>query len=197
MAIDRKLIEDLQRRRAAAANPGAADRVAKRHADGRLTARERLDELFARDSFQEFGLHAQHETRGFGMDKKSLPTDGVITGIGFADGRPVAGFSQDFMIAGGSLGRIHARKICDLFDYAGRAGMPVVGFNDSGGARIQEGVESLSGYGQVFNRNVMMSGVVPQIAVICGPCAGGALEALLLTVVADTVCVTLPPPDPV
>ena len=174
MAIDRKLIDDLERRRQAAEMPVDADRIVKRHAEGRLTARERLHELYARDTFQEFGLHAQHETRGFGMEQKSLPTDGVVTGVGFVDGRPVAGFSQDFMIAGGSLGRIHARKICDLLDYAGRAGMPVVGFNDSGGARIQEGVESLSGYGQVFNRNVMMSGVVPQIAVICGPCAGGA-----------------------
>ena len=174
MAIDRKLLDDLEQRQAEALASGGPERTAKRHAQGRLTARERLDGLFARETFQEFGLHAHHETRGFGMDDKSLPTDGVITGIGFVDGRPVAGFSQDFMIAGGSLGRVHARKICELLDHAGRVGMPIIGFNDSGGARIQEGVESLSGYGQVFNRNVLLSGVVPQIAVICGPCAGGA-----------------------
>lgn len=175
MAIDKKLIDDLERRQAEAMASGGPERIAKRHAKGQLTARERLEGLYTRHTFQEFGLHAQHETRGFGMESKSLPTDGVITGIGFVDGRPVAGFSQDFMIAGGSLGKIHARKICELMDHAGRGGMPIVGFNDSGGARIQEGVESLSGYGQVFNRNVLMSGVVPQIAVICGPCAGGAV----------------------
>jgi len=175
MAIDKKLLDDLERRQTEALASGGPERIAKRHAKGQLTARERLQGLYARDTFQEFGLHAQHETRGFGMDRKSLPTDGVITGIGFVDGRPVAGFSQDFMIAGGSLGAVHARKICELMDHAARGGMPLVGFNDSGGARIQEGVESLSGYGQVFNRNVLMSGVVPQIAVICGPCAGGAV----------------------
>ncbi|MCB1958200.1 MAG: acyl-CoA carboxylase subunit beta [Rhodocyclaceae bacterium] len=174
MALDKTLIEDLLRRQAEALASGGEGAVAKRHARGQLTARERLQGLFARDTFQEFGLHAQHQTRGFGMDDKPLPTDGVVTGIGFVDGRPVAGLSQDFMIAGGSLGRVHAQKICDLLDHAGRAGMPVVAFNDSGGARIQEGVDSLSGYGQVFDRNVMISGVVPQIAVICGPCAGGA-----------------------
>lgn len=175
MAIDKKLLDELERRQAEALASGGPERIAARHARGQLTARERLLGLYARDTFQEFGLHAQHETRNFGMEDKTLPADGVITGIGFIDGRPVAGFSQDFMVAGGSLGKVHARKICDLMDYAGRGGMPIIGFNDSGGARIQEGVESLSGYGQVFNRNVMMSGVVPQIAVICGPCAGGAV----------------------
>ena len=175
MAIDKKLLDDLERRQTEALASGGPERIAKRHAKGQLTARERLNGLYAQNTFQEFGLHAQHETRGFGMDNKSLPTDGVITGIGFIDGRPVAGFSQDFMVAGGSLGAVHARKICELMDHAARGGMPLVGFNDSGGARIQEGVQSLSGYGQVFNRNVLMSGVVPQIAVICGPCAGGAV----------------------
>jgi propionyl-CoA carboxylase beta chain len=108
------------------------------------------------------------------MEKKSLPTDGVVTGTGLVDGRPVAAFSQDFTVGGGALGRIHSKKICDLMDYALRAGCPMVGFNDSGGARIQEGDDSLSGYGQVFFRNVLLSGVVPQIAIIAGPCAGGA-----------------------
>ena len=175
MAIDKKLIDDLEHRRAKALESGGAERIARRHEKGLLTARERLEGLYAEHTFQEFGLHAQHQTHGFGMEGKTLPTDGVITGIGFIDGRPVAGFSQDFMIAGGSLGTVHARKICELMDHAGRGGMPIIGFNDSGGARIQEGVESLSGYGQVFNRNVLLSGVVPQIAVICGPCAGGAV----------------------
>ena len=174
MAIDPGLLDELARRRRAAEEAGGADRVAKRHEKGLLTARERLGELFATHTFQEFGLHAQHQTRHFGMADKDLPTDGVITGTGYVDGRPVAAFSQDFMVAGGSLGKVHAQKICTLMDHAGKAGMPMVGFNDSGGARIQDGVESLSGYGQVFNRNVLMSGVIPQIAVIAGPCAGGA-----------------------
>jgi propionyl-CoA carboxylase beta chain len=174
MVIDKNLLDELDRRRAAAMASGGPDKIEARHERGLLTARERLHRLFAQDTFQEFGLHAQHETRHFGMEKKPLPTDGVITGVGFVDGRPVASFSQDFMVAGGSLGRMHARKICDIMDHAARGGMPIVGFNDSGGARIQEGVESLSGYGQVFNRNVLMSGVVPQVAVISGPCAGGA-----------------------
>lgn len=117
---------------------------------------------------------AQHDCHDFGMEKKVLPGDGVVTGVGYIDGRPVAAFSQDFMVGGGTLGRIHAQKVCDLMNYALKTGMPLVSFNDSGGARIQEGVDSLSGYGQVFFRNVMLSGVVPQIAVIAGPCAGGA-----------------------
>ncbi|MEO1090730.1 MAG: acyl-CoA carboxylase subunit beta [Pseudomonadota bacterium] len=174
MPIDPSLIDELAKRRDEALASGGPDRVKKRHDRGMMTARERLEALFTADTFQEFGLYAQHTTRHFGMDKKSLPTDGVLTGVGFVDGRPVASFSQDFMIAGGSLGRIHSQKIGDLMDHAGRAGVPVVGFKDSGGARIQEGVESLAGYGQVFNRNVLLSGVVPQIAVICGNCAGGA-----------------------
>lgn len=174
MAIKQSLLDELRKRTEQAKASGGPDKIAARHDRGLMTARERLQQLFAQNTFQEFGLHAQHETRNFGMDKKKLPTDGVITGIGFVDGRPVAGFSQDFMIAGGSLGKVHAHKICDLMDHAGRAGLPIIAFNDSGGARIQDGVESLSGYGQVFNRNVLMSGVVPQIAVICGPCAGGA-----------------------
>ena len=119
-------------------------------------------------------MHVEHDTRDFGMQERTLAGDGVVTGIGYVDGRPVASFSQDFTVAGGSLGKVHAEKICNVMDYAGRAGLPIVGFNDSGGARIQEGVESLSGYGKVFQRNIMMSGVVPQIAVIAGPCAGGA-----------------------
>ena len=119
-------------------------------------------------------MHAEHDCHNFGMEKKSLPGDGVVTGTGLVDGRLVAAFSQDFTVSGGSLGRIHAKKICDMMDYALKVGCPIIGFNDSGGARIQEGDDSLSGYGQVFFRNVLVSGVLPQIAIISGPCAGGA-----------------------
>ena len=174
MAIDPKLIKDLEKRRDNILASGDASKVEKRRAKGLLTARDRIDTLFAPGSFQEFGMFAEHHCTNFGMADKDLPADGVVTGVGIMDGRPVAAFSQDFLVAGGSLGRIHAQKICDLMDYAQRAGVPIIAFNDSGGARIQEAVLSLSGYGQVFFRNVLLSGVVPQIAVICGPCAGGA-----------------------
>lgn len=174
MPISKTLLETLRAKQAEALDGGGAEKNQKRRERGLMTARDRLDALFSPDTFQEFGLHARHETRSFGMEKKVLPGDGVVTGIGYVDGRPVAAFSQDFTVAGGSLGKIHAEKICEVMDYAEKAGLPVVGFNDSGGARIQEGVESLSGYGQVFNRNIRLSGVVPQIAVIAGSCAGGA-----------------------
>jgi propionyl-CoA carboxylase beta chain len=174
MAIDEKLLHQLDDRRANALVSGVPAKVEERHQRGLLTARERIEGLFQPGSFQEFGMFAEHRCTGFGMQDKKLAADGVVTGVGLTDGRPVAVFSQDFLVAGGSLGRVHAQKICDLMDYAQRAGVPVVGFNDSGGARIQEGVLSLAGYGQVFYRNVLLSGVVPQIAVICGPCAGGA-----------------------
>lgn len=173
MTISQRLIEELERRREAILDSGR-DKIRERHDRGLMTARERLTSLFEENTFQESGMHAQHACRDFGMEKKVLPGDGVVTGTGYVDGRPVAAFSQDFMVGGGALGRIHARKVCDLMEYALKTGMPLVGFNDSGGARIQEGVDSLSGYGQVFYRNVMLSGVVPQIAVIAGPCAGGA-----------------------
>ncbi|MBU3666692.1 MAG: acyl-CoA carboxylase subunit beta [Chthoniobacterales bacterium] len=174
MPIDPKLLDQLDEKRANILVSGAPDKVEQRHEKGLLTARERVDSLFQPGSFQEFGMFAEHQCTNFGMADKNLPADGVVTGVGLLDGRPVAACSQDFLVAGGSLGRVHAQKICDLMDYAMRAGVPIVAFNDSGGARIQEGVLSLSGYGQVFFRNVLLSGVVPQIAVICGPCAGGA-----------------------
>ncbi|MCF6147924.1 MAG: acyl-CoA carboxylase subunit beta [Candidatus Kuenenia sp.] len=173
MTISQKLIEELEKRKNQILTYGA-DKASARHEQGLMTARERLVKLFDPNTFQETGMHAQHACHDFGMEKKNLPCDGVMTGIGQIAGKPVAAFSQDFMVSGGSLGRIHARKICDLMDYAIKTGIPVIGFNDSGGARIQEGVDSLSGYGQVFYKNVMLSGVVPQIAVIAGPCAGGA-----------------------
>ncbi len=175
MPIDPALLEDLQRRRDEVVTSGVpASKIEDRRAKGVFTARDRLAGLFQDRTFQEFGMFAEHQSTAFGMAGKKLPADGVITGTGLVDGRPVAAFSQDFLVSGGSLGQVHAQKICDLMDYALKAGVPVVAFNDSGGARIQEGVLSLSGYGQVFFRNVYLSGVVPQIAVICGPCAGGA-----------------------
>ncbi|MCG3205043.1 MAG: Methylmalonyl-CoA carboxyltransferase 12S subunit [Elusimicrobia bacterium] len=173
MAIKEKFISELRSRRKQAVS-GMEKKTEERRKKGLMTARDRVDGLFHAGSFQEFGLHAQHDCHNFGMESKSMPGDGVITGVGLVDGRSVASFSQDFMIGGGALGRVHAKKISELMTYAQQMGMPVVGFNDSGGARIQEGVESLSGYGQVFFRNVLLSGVVPQIAVIAGPCAGGA-----------------------
>ena len=181
MAISKKLSDELEKRRAHALDGGGAKRAEERHAKGRMTARERIDALFSKGTFLEFGLHAKHRTRHFGMENKDIPTDGVIVGSGFVDGRPVAAFSQDFGVVGGSLGEIHSKKICHTLDHAVKAGIPVIGFNDSGGARIQEGVGSLSGYGQVFYRNVQLSGVVPQISVIAGPCAGGAAYSPALT----------------
>jgi propionyl-CoA carboxylase beta chain len=174
MPISKDLLETLRNKRKEALAGGGAKKTKKRREQGLMTARDRIDTLFNENTFQEFGLLVKHETHSFGMDKKLLPTDGVITGVGYVDGRPVASFSQDSSVAGGSLGKIHALKICEVMDYAEKCGIPVVTFNDSGGARIQDGIESLSGYGHVFNRNVRLSGVVPQIAVIAGPCAGGA-----------------------
>ena len=172
--IAQYLLDELNARRAEAEIAGGEDKLQKRRDSGLMTARERLLAFFQPGTFQEFGMHVQHACHDFGMDKKRLPTDGVICGTGFVEGRQVAAFSQDFTIGGGALGRMHAQKICDLMDYAHDNGIPVVSINDSGGARIQEGVDSLSGYGQVFFKNVYLSGVVPQVAVIAGPCAGGA-----------------------
>lgn len=181
MAIDQQLLEDLRARREKAQLGGGQDKIEQRHAKGVMTARERIEELFEAGTFQEFGLHAQHTCHRFGMETKELPGDGVITGVGYIGGQPVAAFSQDFTVAGGALGRIHSDKICTLMDYATDVGIPLIGINDSGGARIQEGVDSLSGYGKVFYKNVLLSGVVPQISIIAGPCAGGAAYSPALT----------------
>ncbi len=172
--IDKKLLDELKRRHQEALDAGGKDKLAKRKEKGLLSARERLEVLFDEGTFQEFGMFVTHNCHNFGMDKKVLPADGIVTGIGLVEGRPVAAFSQDFTVSGGSLGSNHAKKICDLMKFAGTNGMPVIGINDSGGARIQEGVESLSGYGKIFYENVALSGVVPQISIIAGPCAGGA-----------------------
>ncbi len=172
MAIRNELLDELAARRKEASAGGGLDKLEKRRQKGLMNARERLDFLYDTDSFQESGMHVDHATAG--LEGKKMPGDGVVTGIGNVGGRPIAAFSQDFTVSGGSLGRMHSQKICDMMENAANLGIPVVAINDSGGARIQEGVHSLSGYGKVFYRNVQLSGLVPQIAVIAGPCAGGA-----------------------
>ena len=174
MAIPKALVEQLEQKRSEAAIGGGADKHAARAQKGLMSARERLAAFFEAGTFQEWGMHANHDCHNFGLESKSIPCDGVITGIGMVNGRPAAAFAHDFTVNGGSVGRIHALKVCNILDYALKTGMPVFGFNDSGGARIQEGDDALAGYGSIFYRNVMASGVVPQIAVIAGPCAGGA-----------------------
>lgn len=181
MPIATNFLVDLEKRRQTAKAAGGLDKLAARREKGIMSARERVEALFQPGTFMEWGMHADHDCHDFGMEDKSFPGDGVITGVGYVDGRPVAVFSQDFTIGGGALGRIHSKKICDLMDYAMKAGIPVVGINDSGGARIQEGDDSLSGYGQVFYRNVLASGVMPQVSIIAGPCAGGAAYSPALT----------------
>jgi acetyl-CoA carboxylase carboxyltransferase component len=160
---------------------GGPDRVGKQHAKGKLTARERLDILFDSGSFVEIQTFVSHRCRDFGMDQEQAPGEGVVTGYGLVDGRPVYAFAQDFTVMGGALGEMHAAKICRAMDLARAAGVPFVGLNDSGGARIQEGVDALNGYGNIFYRNTISSGVIPQISAILGPCAGGAVYSPGLT----------------
>ncbi len=160
---------------------GGPERVEKQHKSGKLTARERLELLFDPDSFYELDLFVQHRATLFGMDNIVVPAEGVVTGYGTIDGRPVCAFSQDFTSMGGTLGEMHAKKICKVMDLAMKCGVPIVGFNDSGGARIQEGVDALSGYGQIFFRNSAASGVIPQISAIMGPTAGGAVYSPAMT----------------
>lgn len=174
MAIKQELLDELCRRRTVALAGGGKEKMKKRHAEGRLGARERVELLFDKDSFSEYGMHVNHACHLPGFAGKFMPGDGVVTGTGNVDGRPVAIYSQDFTVGGGALGHMQAKKICDIMTIASETGIPVVAVNDSGGARIQEGIHSLSGYGQVFYQNVAASGVVPQIAIIAGPCAGGA-----------------------
>jgi acetyl-CoA carboxylase carboxyltransferase component len=160
---------------------GGWERVKKQHKSGKLTARERLDLLFDPGSFHELDLFVQHRATLFGMDKVVVPAEGVVTGHGTVNGRTVCAFSQDFTSMGGTLGEMHAKKICKVMDLAMKLGVPIVGFNDSGGARIQEGVDALSGYGQIFFRNSAASGVIPQISAIMGPTAGGAVYSPAMT----------------
>ncbi|MDR1897359.1 MAG: acyl-CoA carboxylase subunit beta [Prevotellaceae bacterium] len=177
----RQKIENLELRQANLAKGGGEGAIDRQHSSGKLTARERIDKLLDAGSFHEYDMFIQHDAREFGMSGKSLPADGVITGTGNIDGKPVAVFAQDFTVMGGSLGLMHARKITKILDYAINMRIPVIGINDSGGARIQEGVNALAGYGEIFYRNTAASGVAPQISVILGPCAGGAVYSPALT----------------
>jgi len=174
-------IEQLRQRKKAALTPGGRDAAKKQHDRGKLTARERLDILMDRDSFVETDPFAIHRAHDFGMDKKHPPGDGVITGYGTIDGRRVFVASQDFSVFGGSMGEVMAQKVCKVMDLATSTGAPFIAINDSGGARIQEGAASLAGYGYIFERNVRASGVIPQISVIMGPCAGGAVYSPAIT----------------
>ena len=160
---------------------GGFARIEQQHKKGKLTARERIEVLLDADSFEETGMFVEHRCTNFGMEDKKFAGDGVVTGHGTINGRLVFVYSQDFTILGGSLGEIHAKKICQLQDMAINAGAPIIGINDSGGARIQEGVDALGGYGEIFQRNVNASGVIPQISMIMGPCAGGAVYSPALT----------------
>lgn len=171
----------LREMREKALQGGGPERVEQQHAKGKLTARERLALLLDKGSFQEIGALATHEVADFGLEDQRFPGDGVVTGFGRINGRRVAVFAQDFTVLGGSFGVIQANKICRIQDLALESGIPLIGLNDSGGARIQEGVSSLAAYGEVFMRNVLASGVIPQISVIMGPCAGGAVYSPALT----------------
>ena len=173
--------EELKKRNAAASLGGGQKRIDAQHAKGKMTARERIDGLLDEGSFEEFDRYVVHRCTDFGMDQKKIPGDGVVTGFGTIDQRPVFVFSQDFTVFGGSLSGPFGEKVCKVMDLAVKAGAPVIGLNDSGGARIQEGVVSLGSYGEIFRRNVLSSGVVPQISAIMGPCAGGAVYSPAIT----------------
>ncbi|MDJ0894284.1 MAG: acyl-CoA carboxylase subunit beta [Alphaproteobacteria bacterium] len=175
------ILQELEDRRAGARAGGGQRRVDAQHAKGKLTARERIELLVDADSFEELDMFVQHRCGDFGMADQKIPGDGVVTGHGTINGRLVFVFSQDFTVFGGSLSEAHAEKVCKIMDQAMKVGAPVIGLNDSGGARIQEGVASLAGYADVFQANVMASGVVPQIAMIMGPCAGGAVYSPAMT----------------
>jgi methylmalonyl-CoA carboxyltransferase large subunit len=174
-------IADLRKRRAELEQGGGADKLEKHRKSGKLTARERIDALLDPDSFQEAGMFAEHRATMFGMAGKGMPAEGVITGAGAVAGRLVHIASQDFTVAGGSAGEVHSIKVADTMSQSLKTGSPFIFINDSGGARVQEGIDSLSGYGKVFYNNVMLSGVVPQVSLICGPCAGGAAYSPALT----------------
>ncbi|NNU81329.1 acyl-CoA carboxylase subunit beta [Halovulum dunhuangense] len=176
-----EILEELEARRAQARLGGGQQRIDAQHAKGKLTARERLEVLLDPGSFEEFDMFVAHRATDFGMGEQKYPGDGVVTGWGTINGRMVYVFSQDFTVLGGSLSETHAQKICKIMDMAVKNGAPVIGLNDSGGARIQEGVASLAGYAEVFQRNILASGVVPQISVIMGPCAGGAVYSPAMT----------------
>ncbi len=173
--------EELKKKQESALEGGGRDRVEKQHAKGKLTARERIHFLLDDGSFEEIGMLVTHRSTDFGLDKKKYYGDGVVTGYGTINGRLVYVFSQDFTVFGGSLSETHAEKICRVMDLAMENGAPVIGINDSGGARIQEGVASLGGYADIFYRNTRASGVIPQISAVMGPCAGGAVYSPAIT----------------
>ncbi|AGY52783.1 Putative propionyl-CoA carboxylase beta chain [Bacteroidales bacterium CF] len=181
MTLLSKKISELAERKTKAQEGGGASAIAKQIAMGKLPARERINQLLDEDSFFEYDLFIEHDARGFGLDGKALAGDGVVIGTGTVNGKPVAVYAQDFTVAGGSLGSMHAKKITKIMDYALKMQIPLIGINDSGGARIQEGVNALAGYGEIFYRNTQASGVIPQLSVILGPCAGGAVYSPALT----------------
>src|SRR5215469_2492598 len=174
-------LEELRRRHEAAEQGGGAERRARQHQEGKLSARERIELLLDDGSFEELDKLVTHRCRDFGMEDQVVPGDGFVTGYGRIDGRPVYVFAQDFTVFGGSLSETNALKICKIMDLALKTGAPIIGLNDSGGARIQEGVVSLAGYADIFLRNTLASGVVPQISAIMGPCAGGAVYSPAIT----------------
>ena len=175
------IIQQLAAKREAARLGGGQKRIDSQHSKAKLTARERIELLVDSGSFEEWDMFKEHRCTDFGMESQVIPGDGVVTGYGTINGRLIFVFSQDFTVLGGSLSEAHAQKICKLMDHAMKVGAPLIGLNDSGGARIQEGVDSLAGYADVFQRNVLASGVIPQISVIMGPCAGGAVYSPAIT----------------
>ena len=179
-AADERL-DELRRRKAQSEAGGGSQRIDAQHNRGKLTARERLELLLDEGTFQEVDALVEHRCTDFGMEGNIIPGDGVVCGHGTIDGKPVHCFAQDFTVYGGSLGEMHGLKICKILDMAMKSGTPVIGLNDSGGARIQEGVASLGSYAEIFFRNVRASGVIPQISVIMGPCAGGAVYSPAIT----------------
>ncbi len=193
------IVDMLEAKRAQARLGGGEKRIEAQHRRGKLTARERLEVLLDEGSFEEYDMFVEHRCADFGMEAQRVPGDGVVTGHGTVNGRLVFVFSQDFTVFGGSLSETHAEKICKVMDRAMKVGAPVIGLNDSGGARIQEGVASLGGYAEVFQRNVLASGVVPQVSVIMGPCAGGAVYSPAMTdfifMVEDTSFMYVTGPD--
>ena len=193
------MIHELEERRGRARVGGGEARIKAQHARGKLTARERIELLLDPGSFEEFDMFVEHRNTDFGADKNRIPGDGVVTGWGTINGRMVYVFAKDFTVFGGSLSETHAQKICKIQDMAMQNGAPIIGLHDAGGARIQEGVAALAGFGEVFKRNVLASGVVPQISVIMGPCAGGDVYSPALTdfifMVRDTSYMFITGPD--
>src|SRR6476619_3969386 len=193
------VLKELERRRATARAGGGEARIAAQHARGKLTARERVDVFLDEGSFEEFDMYVEHRSTDFGMEKTKIPGDGVVTGWGTVNGRTVFLFAKDFTVFGVSLSEAHAEKIMKVQDAAMKARAPIIGLFDAGGARIQEGVASLGGYGEVFKRNVVASGVIPQISVITGPCAGGDVYSPAMTdfvfMVRDTSYMFVTGPD--